>query len=104
MDTIVLLLKENGDTETYKICQKNSFQVLKSNEVSFCGALYEFNAFALKKARVDKKENINIFSFKFPEYFEETYGDILLVGSDDQGQECDIDIDSLKKILNIDQP
>ena len=101
MDTKVLLLKENGNTEALEICQKNAYKLLKSQEIGFCGALYELNAFALKKANINEKDKINLFSVNFPKYFEETYGDILIVGSDEQGEECDIDIESLKKALDI---
>jgi hypothetical protein len=48
---------------------------------------------------VGTEEDCNTFCRRFPQFFEETAGDILLVGSDEKGEACDVNVDQVKALL-----
>ena len=95
----VILLKQSGETDIVEVDHKDLNKILQTERICFCGALYEHNAFALCKFEKKSTDYVNVFTKKFPQFFEKAYGDILIVGSDENGDECNIDIDVLLKIF-----
>lgn len=96
---ISLCLHSSGEIEELNIEQKIIHTYFDGDEITFCGAIFDLNVVAM--ARQTKQENdiINVFSQKFPSMFEETFGKILLIGTDVNGEECNFDIEAVKQIL-----
>ena len=96
---IILCLHPSGDIQELNIEHKLIHTYFDGDTITFCGAILDLNVVAM--ARQTKQENdiINVFSQQFPLIFEETFGKILLIGSDVNGRECNFDVEAVKKIL-----
>jgi hypothetical protein len=93
MHTVALLtLDKKIDFFTYN---HNKLKEYFNDDFEFCGAIYDLNIVALtRKTQTSKK---NFISETLPMNFDPTYGDILLIGSDEQGQACNIDPTELQE-------
>ena len=81
---------------------KLDHQLLKEyfqNSISLCGAIYEFDAIAVcSDLKIGKENKI---CKKFPSFFDDViYGEIILIGSDANGQACDLNAEKIMEFLN----
>lgn len=97
----ILRLSPRGHMETIRLEHKRISTHFNGDKISFCGAIPDLNVFAVSRKERCEDDIVNMYSEKFPSIFEKTYGDILLVGSDENGQECDFDIAKVENILQI---
>lgn len=90
--SIVMCLSADGKIKSFKLVHKSCHQYFGGDTISFCGSIPELDIVAICRKIRQKDDKLNEFSIEFPDCFEETYGEILLIGSDAHGQECDVDI------------
>ena len=96
---LAVVLDTNGSIRSLHLDHSKLKQYFKE-EFGFCGAINTCRVVAL--AKLDSgMDPINIFTTRFPQFFESTHGQILLVGSDDVGEACDVDIDAIRKIIGL---
>lgn len=96
----VLFLNSLGVIKSFKLNHKISHILFDCADIQFCGAIDEFNAIAICRKKPRDTDQVNFFSEKFPEFFDKCFGDILLVGSDNNGDACDLNIAELNKLLH----
>ena len=67
----------------------------------FCGAIdyYHIVALSASDARTPSSSELNVFSYRFPQFFEPTAGDILLLGSDERGEACSVHEHEIRQLL-----
>lgn len=93
----VVCLKPDGGIRSFDMNHKKVNLFFDNEEYEICGAIDEECIIALGYSAKNKGENI--FSIEYPNYFEKTYGDILLVGSDNDGEACDINLENIWKMF-----
>jgi hypothetical protein len=96
---IVISLSPDGQTRSFYLDHKLAHMFFDGKSLQFCGAVE--NAVALTRLNPLEKDISNLFAIKFPQYFEPTLGEILLLGSDVDGLACDLDVPSILNILNF---
>ena len=96
----VMCLYANGDYEILKIVQEKVYTYFSNDSITFCGAIPSHNIVAICREKHKEQDTINKFSIQF-DCFDETYGDILLVATDESGDECDIDVEKTKTFLDL---
>lgn len=89
-------LRVDGHIDTVYIEASDLHTFFKNDAYTFCTNLPHMNAVGLARKAPQASDSLNYFSKNFPEVFEETHGDILLVGSDEHGNEYDLDLDAFK--------
>ena len=94
-----MCLSSNGQTRSFYFDQSSIHTYFGGNSVSFCGSIPSLNVVAVAKQHPDETDVLNEFSVNFKTFFETTYGDILLVGSDEFGNECDVNINKIYTLL-----
>tara|TARA_B100001741_G_scaffold312788_1_gene317016 strand:- start:1392 stop:1691 length:300 start_codon:yes stop_codon:yes gene_type:complete len=96
---LVLCLCPDGKTRSFSIDHKNLNVIFDNQTLQFCGSLE--NAVAVARLHPREHDETNVFTLKYPQYFDVTKGDILLLGSDEKGFACDIDLVSIMDILKL---
>lgn len=85
-------LKADGSIEPIAVNQSKA-HLLFDNDIEICGAIDICDAVAVSRKSKREYDIINPFSVSHPHYFEcDCFGDVLLVGSDQNGDPCDVDI------------
>jgi len=89
--------------DTSMVALKIDHQLLKEyfqSSISFCGAICEFDAIAVcSNSKIGKENKI---CKQFPSFFDDViYGEIILLGSDANGQACDLDVEKIIKFLHL---
>ena len=100
MKHLVISLSSDGKTRSFDLDHKLAHMLFDGEPLQFCGAVE--NAVALTRLNPLEKDTSNLFAIKFPQYFEPTLGDILLLGSDVDGFACDLNVSSILTKLNFD--
>ena len=94
-------MSETGFLYAKNIDHKKLYELFNFEAYGFVGAIYDCNTFALAYTH-GEQFTVNAVAARYPEFFEENVrGPIVFVGSDDDGYECDIDVNILAKTLNI---
>lgn len=96
--SIVMCLHANGQTKSF-ILNHKEVNLYFQGEFTFCGSIPNLNAVAITRLTPKQDDIINTFSKAFPNDFDTTYGDILLIGSDENGEECDINVANILQYL-----
>ena len=92
-----MCLHPDGRTRSFALNHKEANIYFERDSITFCGSIPDLNIVAIARQYPKPEDKLNEFSNNFPYAFDETYGDILLIGSDKDGEECDINIiDTLK--------
>lgn len=97
---IVMCLHPDGTTRSFTLNHNKAYTYFGNGSITFCGSIPDLNLVAIARRQPQEGDKLNEFSKKFPNSFDSTYGDILLVGSDQNGEECDVDILETLKYLN----
>ena len=97
---IIICLSSNGNIRSFPIQQTLAYTHFEGNSISFCGAIPSLNIVALARKTRREQDQLNPFSMTFSNVFEKTYGDILLLGTDENGEECDVDVPKTVDFLN----
>jgi len=95
---LIVALSTNGTIRSFQI-EHNLLATYLNDDIQFCGAIVDCNVVAISAKNQSGDIPINIFSTEHPELFDLTHGEILLVGSDLNGMECDVDVERVCKIL-----
>ena len=93
--SLVACLSMNGNIRTFKINQEY-VNLYFENKMGFCGKIDCLNAFVVGNV-VDKKDTPNPYCEKLG--FDLVYSDIIILGSDENGDACDIEIELFYKWL-----
>ncbi len=93
----ILKLLCNGDVQEMWSNHKDLSSHFDGNDFTFCGAIDECLAVAICESNLSDKP-MNVFSEKFDNFFDASRGDIILIGSDENGMACNLDI---RKILSL---
>ena len=96
----VICLKTDGGIRSFEIDHKKVNLFFDNNEYGICGAIDEHFVIGLGSTHDVKEENA--FSKEYPQYFEKTHGDILLVGSNQHGEACDVNVYAICKLFSKD--
>jgi len=96
---LVLSLCADGRTRSFQLNHTLTHVFFDYQSLQICGAVENGVAVARRHAR--EHDVVNVFSAKFPQYFEYTLGDILLLGSDQDGEACDLDVSKIIRILAL---
>ena len=99
MEHLVISLSPDGKTRSFYLNHKLAHMLFDGKPLKFCGSVE--NAIALTRLNPLEEDISNLFAIKFPQYFEPTLGDILLVGDVD-GLACDLDVPFILNKLNFD--
>ena len=102
MNTIVQL-DPDGSFSSFSVDHKKIHALFDGHKFGFCGAIPDLNIFALgfDSLEFDSFEkNENVYSKMFS-FFDETYGPIFLVGSDEDGEACDVDVNAVCDLLKL---
>ena len=92
-------LHKNGEI-TSVIVDQSKLREYFNADVQLCGAIDELNAICVSRRKTDDKEEINFFCEKFKSFFDENIrGDILLVGSDENGSACHLNVEKIKELF-----
>lgn len=94
---LVICLSPDGKTRSFKLDHKMAHALFDNQSLQFCGAVK--NAVAVTRLTPREDDATNVFAMKFPQYFDSTKGDILLLGSDANGGACDLDVESILDAL-----
>lgn len=98
---LVVILEQNEVVRTQYMDQSNLRAFYDDASISFCGAIDDCHCVCVKRAN-RRLDSLNSFAVRFPKYFDaDTYGDVLVVGSDARGEACDVDVVSLSRLLDI---
>lgn len=96
-------MSPDGNITSLEYCHKELNTYFNNNEIELCGAIDSHMAIAV--SQLNSAEQVNVFSVKFTEYFNKHIrGVILLVGSDSNGEACDLEIDIIQSKLSLNQP
>lgn len=103
MSHLVVCLCSNGNLRSFQIDHTKIQLYFDSKDISFCGAIDDCNIIAVSS--IENLENnaqsvLNVYCREFPHFFENVYGDILLVGSDSGGNAIDVNIVKVLSALN----
>ena len=99
----IICLHANGSIHSFKLSHKKVYTYFAGDSITFCGAITQLNVVAICRKEHHTEDKLNTFSIQFTDFFDKIYGDILLIGSDSEGNECDIDIEAVKKLLNTEK-
>ena len=94
-----MCLKADGIIRSFRMDQSNLNQYFDYHEYGFCGAIRDLNIVAVARTIHEDYAESNRFTEMFPDYFEPACGDILLLGSDEDGNACDVDVEKAIQIL-----
>lgn len=95
------VLSETGVLQPRDIDQDTIHVLFNYQAYGFVGAIYDCNAFALAYEETEGMV-ANVVAAQFPQFFETSVrGPIVFVGSDENGDACDIDVSVLSEFLNI---
>ena len=99
MEHMVVSLSANGTIRSFRMDHRKVRYFFGNEDIGFCGAIDELRVVAM--ARTERRENdaLNMYSLKYPRLFEKSYGDILLLGSDKNGEACDVSVSEITKII-----
>lgn len=95
----VVILHPNGRLEPHHLPHDTLYTFFEDN-IHFCGAIDDALAFGVARDRAEDVENV--FAERFPALFTSTKGPIVLVGSDEDGLACDVDVDLIRRLLRYD--
>ena len=94
----IILLRESGTWEMVYMDHKKLHLYYGNHPIAFCGGLQD--CVFVCRSIPDEKDGKNCFAEQFPQYFEaETHGDVLVVGSDENGAACDVDVECVMSAL-----
>lgn len=71
---------------------------LFDQQIRICGAIASTNAIAVCG---EAYTNDNSLCAMFPEFFRDAHGKVLLIGSDEEGYACDLEVDKVLEILKL---
>jgi len=94
----VVCLKTDGGIHSFEMDHTNVNLFFNNEKYGICGAINDQFIIGLGLIGRDKEENI--FSVKYPNFFDNTHGDILLVGSDSSGEACDVNMETICKLFS----
>ena len=93
-----VLLKDDGGIHCLQVDQKKLHEYF-NGAIAIVGAIEELNAIAVAR-ETSECENINLFCKDHDSCFDNPVsGDVLLVGSDCNGQACDIDAQCVRSFF-----
>ncbi len=96
----VVCLSVDGSVRSFRIEQERAYTHFGGKEVGFCGAIVDLNVVALTAMDDDEDDTKNVFCVRFPHFFEKpTSHEILLIGSDERGEACDVEVDKVVALL-----
>ena len=101
MEHTVALLFPKGTIEFFNLNHKQIHTFFNNQKYQFCGAICDLNVVALCLENSYGTDPINVFSTKYTQYFDECAGNILVVGSDSDGEACDVDMKKLASYLSL---
>ena len=91
----VLTLKDDGSWVELDLDHEAIRVFFGGDDFHFCGNLEDLNVVAVSRKTARPFDSLNPYSSKKTEYFDTVYGDILLIGSDQNGRSCDVNVASI---------
>ena len=94
------MLKESGGVRSFRADHATLHLLYDSTPLSICGAMYDHNCVFLCRSEFRPTDAQNPFAARFPAHIDPTTrGDILVVGSDESGEACDVDVLKMSEIF-----
>ena len=100
---VIMCLSQNGTIKSFSMDHSSLHKYFgNSKTLEFCGSIEQYYAVAIceHSTQTENTNQINFYSKHYPCYFTQVYGDILLVGSNEEGLACDLNVFEIQSLLN----